>query len=182
MGVFLFLILVFQVLFGGFGFLPEDLEANVLRKWTRNIPSEQSGVLSIVPSVTQEHLFTTVKFAPSDALFELEVADSPEERTKGLMFRESMEERHGMIFLFDDEKLRYFWMKNTLIALDMIFIDKHWRIIKVQANVPPCSETETPTCRVYGSDAPAKYVIELNAGTAKKYGIRDGSSAILSAQ
>lgn len=170
--------LLLQILFGGFGVSSEDLEASVLRKWTRSAAKEQRELLQVV----EENTYRNVRFTGSDVVFELEVADSPEERTKGLMFRESMEERRGMIFLFDDEKLRHFWMKNTLIGLDMIFLDRDYKIVKIQANVPPCKEAETPVCPVYGSDLPAKYVVELNAGTAKKYGVREGNTLLYQEQ
>lgn len=102
-----------------------------------------------------------------DVKFAVELADSPEERKQGLMFRESLPEKQGMLFVFDDIAVRGFWMKNTIIPLDMIFIDQNWIVVEVKSNIQPCNEEPCPS---YHS-VPAKYVLEINAGLAEKYGI-----------
>ena len=88
----------------------------------------------------------------------VEIADSPEERAAGLMFRESLGENSGMLFIFDDEKTRSFWMKNTLIPLDMVFISEDLEIIDIKYAVP-CREDP---CISYVSKEPAEYVLEVN--------------------
>ncbi|MGH8281993.1 MAG: DUF192 domain-containing protein, partial [Gammaproteobacteria bacterium] len=75
------------------------------------------------------------------------------------------------LFMFPDSGPRYFWMKNTLIPLDIIFFDAHKRLINVSADTPPCKADPCPT---YASAAPAEYVLELNAGMAAKLGLKPG--------
>ncbi len=105
------------------------------------------------------------------AEFTVEYARTTEEMQKGLMFRDSMPDNHGMLFVFDDVSPRTFWMKNTLIALDMIFVDENMSVVEIKSNVPPCGED---SCQQYTSK-PAKYVFEINAGLAEKNGIKVGS-------
>lgn len=106
-----------------------------------------------------------------DVSFHVDVARTAEEKSQGLMFRESMPDDEGMLFVFDDAQRRAFWMKNTLIPLDMIFLDGDLRVVEVKRNVPPC---ERDPCPAYQS-VPAVYVLEVNAGLAEKYNIKPGS-------
>jgi uncharacterized membrane protein (UPF0127 family) len=78
---------------------------------------------------------------------------------------------HGMLFVFQDDQPRTFWMKNTLIPLDMLFFDADRRLVAIQANAQPC---KADPCGLYPSNAPARYVLELNAGAAAKLGARMG--------
>jgi hypothetical protein len=105
----------------------------------------------------------------------VELAKTPEEKQQGLMHRTSLAENHGMLFIFDSDAPRSFWMKNTLIPLDMIFIDSNMRVVEIKANIPPCKEDP---CSTYTS-APAKYVLEINGGLAEKNGISVGSTVKL---
>ena len=89
----------------------------------------------------------------------------------GLMDRTSMPADHGMLFVFPSAEPRTFWMKDTLIPLDMLFFDEAHRLVTVHADVPPC---KADPCPLYASNAPARYVLELNAGTAAKLGLRKG--------
>jgi len=106
--------------------------------------------------------------------FSLEVADTPETTAKGLMFRKKLDPEAGMIFVSAAEKKQTFWMKNTYISLDMIFLDSGLKVVGILPNVPILNEERRE------SDKPAKYVIELNAGTGKKFGIEVGSIAKVS--
>ena len=90
------------------------------------------------------------------------------------MFREKLEENEGMLFIFDDEKQVSFWMKNTLIPLDMIFINKNLEIVSVKTAVP----CEKDPCQVYESSKPVKFVIEANAGFAFKNRIDVGDKLV----
>jgi len=103
--------------------------------------------------------------------FSVEVADDPDSQRLGLMFRESMPDDHGMLFIFDDETPRGFWMKNTKISLDILYFDADRRLVYLHQDVPPCT---TPECPSYPSHHPSKYVLELNAGTAKRLGVEQG--------
>ncbi len=103
--------------------------------------------------------------------FQVEVATTPAEQARGLMNRASMPPDHGMLFVFPGARPRTFWMKNTLIPLDMLFFDANRRLVAIQRDAQPC--TADP-CRLYPSDVPARYVLELNAGTAARIGARTG--------
>ena len=103
--------------------------------------------------------------------FDIEIAADDAARERGLMFRDSMPADHGMLFLFDDMQPRVFWMKNTWIPLDMLFFDDQYRLVSVQERVPPC---RSDPCAQYPSSGPARYVLELNGGTADKLGLKPG--------
>jgi YVTN family beta-propeller protein len=101
----------------------------------------------------------------------VEVPDDLEESMRGLMFRKHLPGNAGMLFAYYDEKPRTFWMKNTLIPLDMIFVDSNSKIIEIKENVPPCAQDECPT---YPSKEPAQYVLEVNAGFVQEKGVKVG--------
>jgi uncharacterized membrane protein (UPF0127 family) len=100
-----------------------------------------------------------------------EVAEDDATREHGLMERASMPADHSMLFVFQDDKPRAFWMKNCKFAQDMLFFDAERKLISVQRNVPPCVSDPCPS---YSSGAPARYVLELNAGQADKLGVHPG--------
>lgn len=105
--------------------------------------------------------------------FNIEIADTPEEREKWLMFRESMWTDDAMLFIFETEQKYGFWMKNTRIPLDMIWINANKEVVYIENNVQPCWEdwSITNTCPSYRTDTPALYVLEINAGLAKTLNI-----------
>ena len=97
--------------------------------------------------------------------FKVEIADNQEKWSKGLMERENLDKDRGMLFVFDQEAVHSFWMKNTLIALDIIWINKDKEIIYIEENALPC---KTENCQSYGPNQNSKYVLEINAGLAEK--------------
>jgi uncharacterized protein len=99
----------------------------------------------------------------------VEIARTDAAREHGLMNRPHMAAGHGMLFVYPEAQPRYFWMKDTLIPLDILFFDAQRRLINVSADTPPCKADPCPT---YASAAPARYVLELNAGTVKRLGIK----------
>ena len=103
--------------------------------------------------------------------FTVEQADDPASQERGLMFRDSMPDDHGMIFNFADEQPRTFWMKNCRMPLDILYFDKNYKLVSMQQRVPACRSDPCPT---YPSEGPAKYVLELNAGMADKLGVKPG--------
>ena len=110
----------------------------------------------------------TVTFGVSDTVSVdvlVEVADDPRERETGLMYRESLDPYRGMVFVFPTEQVHSFWMKNTYIPLDMIFINRELQVVGVVANAEPL----TLDPRSVG--APSTYVVEVNAGFAAQHGI-----------
>lgn len=105
----------------------------------------------------------------------IEVPDDREEFARGLMFRKHLPWNAGMLFAYDNEEIRRFWMKNTLIPLDMIFVDSSSKIIDIKENVPPCKQEECPT---YLSKEPAQYVLEVNAGFVQEKGVKIGDRLV----
>lgn len=105
--------------------------------------------------------------------FEVELARTEEERNKGLMNRKSLPKDSGMFFIFEEEEVLGFWMKNTLIPLDMIFIDEDFKVVHIDYHAEPCPKG-TESCPVYSSEYPAKYVLEINADLSKEKGIKEG--------
>jgi uncharacterized membrane protein (UPF0127 family) len=99
--------------------------------------------------------------------FTLEVADDDSERQRGLMHRQSMPADHGMIFVFPNDAERQFWMKNTLIPLDILYLDADGKVVSIR-QLKPLDETGVR------SWFPARYAIELNEGAAKKAGVKIG--------
>jgi uncharacterized membrane protein (UPF0127 family) len=106
-------------------------------------------------------------------IYRLEVAATPAQAEKGLMFRTSLPPRQGMLFLFQPAKPVKFWMKNTKIPLDMLFLSQG-RITFIQAGAQPCL---ADPCAIYGPDTPVDMVVELPSGTAAKNGIGLGAQA-----
>lgn len=104
-----------------------------------------------------------------------EVANTDIEKTRGLMYRESLEENAGMLFNFSSEKNRSFWMKNTIIPLDIIFMDKDKKIVDIIKGMEPCIEEP---CKIYDSKYPAMYALEVNAGYVDKNNIRIGKTVV----
>lgn len=107
----------------------------------------------------------------------LEVADSPAERRRGLMYRRSLPANRGMVFVFPDEAPRTFWMKNTYVPLDMIFVAANGTVLNVEHATPQPDATVTELRR-YRSDGPARYVIEVNRGFANRTGIGPGARVV----
>ena len=100
--------------------------------------------------------------------FAVEMARTDAERAKGLMYRKELPEGRGMLFDFEREQETAFWMKNTYISLDMIFIRQDGRILRIAENTEPLSE------KMVASGGPVRGVLEVIAGTARKFGIAPG--------
>lgn len=99
---------------------------------------------------------------------DIEIADDEYHTQTGLMYRDSMDEQQGMLFVFPDEEQRAFYMKNTKIPLDIIYIDANKVIVSFQKNAEPYSEASLP------SNLPAQYVLEINAGLADQWQLNIG--------
>ncbi|KRG44966.1 ACR family protein [Stenotrophomonas pictorum JCM 9942] len=107
------------------------------------------------------------------ARYQVEVAQDDESRARGLMFRDQMDADHGMLFIHDREEPQAYWMKNTKLALDILYFDSARRLVSQQRDVPPCSAGNA--CPPYPSFKPARYVLELNAGQAARLKLEDGA-------
>ena len=103
--------------------------------------------------------------------FNVKVLDNDEERTKGLMYVNNLTENSGMLFIFPNEDEYSFWMKDTLIPLDIVWIDNDFKVVSIKENAIPCNENP---CEVYAPNSNAKYVLEINSELVKKYGIKVG--------
>ena len=112
-----------------------------------------------------------LKKATSDSILatlDIEIADDEYTTQTGLMYRKSMKSNQGMLFIFPDEAFRSFYMKNTEIPLDIIYISKTKTVVSIQKNTKPMDETSLP------SEAPATYVLEVNAGLSDKWHLEKG--------
>jgi len=104
---------------------------------------------------------------------DVEIVETEEERTRGLMFRESLGTNEGMFFIFPSSEIYPFWMKNTLIPLDIIWIDEDFKIVHIEQAVP-CVEDPCPN---YTPGEKAKYVLETNVGFTQEHKINTGDVA-----
>lgn len=105
--------------------------------------------------------------------YTVEIADDDAERARGLMFRDALADGHGMLFIHERQEPQAYWMKNTRIALDILYFDDGLRLVSQQRGVPPCSAGNA--CPSYPSGVPARYVLELNAGEAAQLDVADGA-------
>ena len=111
-----------------------------------------------------------------DQPFQAEIADTPEKHARGLMFRRCLKPGYGMLFIFPDEEIRSFWMKNTLIPLDMIFLNGDKQVVDLHGSVPPCRRDPCPSTT---SAFPARYVLEIAGGLAKKLNLKIGDKIFM---
>lgn len=109
-----------------------------------------------------------------DKCFDVEIASSFSARMKGLMGREFLADGNGMFFVFSDEDKHAFWMKNTLISLDIIWIGENKKIVYIAKNIQSCKSLICPSV---SPDKPAKYVLEINGGKADESGLKVGDRA-----
>ena len=116
---------------------------------------------------------------PDGFVVQARVADTPAKQERGLMFVQNLPENEGMIFVFDQDQEQVFWMKNTLIDLDMVFVNSHKTVTSVAAEVPR-SYTYTPDDEVAYAVGYGQYVVELAAQTAAKHNVVAGTQLIFS--
>ncbi len=121
---------------------------------------KKEGELTLLKAGT-DSLITTLN---------IEIADNEFETQTGLMYRDSMKSNHGMLFIFPNSRPRSFYMKNTRIPLDLIYLDTDKKVVSFQENAEPLDESSLP------SNAPAKYVLEVNAGLAKQWQLEIGDT------
>lgn len=113
-----------------------------------------------------------IRSAKATHAFTVEIADTDAKRTEGLMFRTQMAPDHGMLFDFKREEPVWFWMKNTYLSLDMIFVKADGTILSIAENTTPLSEATVP------SGGPVRFVFEVVAGTSKRLGIAPGDRIV----
>lgn len=135
-----------------------------------NKDSNQNSVIEdSAPKFMKEGELLFINNSGNDtlAIIDVEIADNDQKTAQGLMYRNSMPENAGMLFLMDSERMQGFWMKNTYIPLDMIFVNSQMEIVTIHRNTTPMKESS------YFSTAPALYVVEVNAGFCHKNNINE---------
>jgi len=122
---------------------------------------------------TKQNPENKVCFNPSEGenCFFVELVKTNTEREKGLMNRKELDKNKGMLFVFDKEAIYPFWMKNTFISLDIIWIDANGKVVFINENTKPCKGLFCPAINPL---AKAKYVLEINAGISKEFNIKTG--------
>jgi len=123
----------------------------------------------LLAPATQQNFENQVCFGRQ--CFFVELAKTNAEKEKGLMFRTQLDKNRGMLFIFDKENFYPFWMKNTLIPLDIIWIDGNYKIVFISQNAQPCKSLICPSII---PPSRAKYVLEINAGIANETGLKAG--------
>lgn len=124
------------------------------------------------PATTRSSALPVVSMKIGSRTYGLEVAGDSFTRERGLMERDSMPADRGMIFVFEGEADRGFWMKNTRIPLDILFVDSNGKVVSIHTMKPYDQRTTN-------SDGPAKYAIELNAGAANENGVKAGDKLVI---
>jgi hypothetical protein len=135
---------------------PKVVEAPVTIDQSINDTANKESTLIVKSKSGQSHTFL------------IEIVDTPESRRIGLMHRTEMAKNAGMLFVFGDVKERAFWMRNTFLPLDIIYIDENLMINHIHENAVPLDETPLPSL------GPVQYVLEVNAGITKALGISKG--------
>jgi len=134
----------------------------------QNETPEQKVKSPEIHFVKEGNLKITDSLGHFKAVFDIEVADDDYQRETGLMYRNSMQDNQAMLFVFDNEQPRYFYMKNTYIPLDIIFVSKDSVIVSIAKDAKVMDEATLP------SQFPAQYVLEVNAGLCEQKDIRPG--------
>ena len=129
---------------------------------TKEVTFTKEGELTLLKSTTNS----------TKVIIDIEIADTEYETQTGLMNRVSMQNNQGMLFIFPDSQPRSFYMKNTLISLDIIYIDDQMKIVSFQKNAKPMDESSLP------SGTPAKYVLEINGGLSDQLQLEVGDKII----
>jgi uncharacterized protein len=111
---------------------------------------------------------------PNGVKINAETMRSEPERMRGLMFRESLPSSRGMLFIHPKENNFHYWMYQTKIPLDLIWMDHDRRIVEMSLDTPPCRSSSAMQCPNYGGNYKSKYVLEVNAGIARKNGLKTG--------
>lgn len=137
----------------------------------KNSESNQLNLTKEITFTKQGNL--TLKKADNDSIvatLDIEIADNEYKTQTGLMYRSGMEENQAMLFVFPNEQRRSFYMKNTEFSIDIIYFDANKKLVNFHSKAEPYNENSLP------STAPAKYVLEVNAGLAEKWNLEKGDS------
>jgi len=133
-----------------------------------NCKDDKKAITQTEVHFKKEGELIITKSDTTKVILDIEIADTEFDIQTGLMYRNTMATNQGMLFVFEDETERYFYMKNTKIPLDLIYINANNNIVSFQKNAKPFDETSLP------SNAPAKYVLEINSGLVDTWNISIG--------
>ena len=122
-----------------------------------------------------EELMTRDVTLPGGQIIKAELAVDTRDMMRGLMFRSSLTANHGMLFVHPRAGRYSYWMYQTYIPLDMIWMDENHNIVEIVDSAPPC-KTRASLCAHYGGNQDARFVLELNGGLARKFGLKIGDS------
>jgi uncharacterized membrane protein (UPF0127 family) len=150
-------ILYLSVLIFILGACHSTVKKQVVQNQQTDIQFKKEGVLSIEDSLGQDK-----------ARFDIELAEDDYEQQTGLMYRKSMKDNQAMLFIFKDAQPRYFYMKNTYIPLDIIYIGPNKKIVNIVKEAKVLDETTLPSVK------PAQYVLEIKAGLSDQLGLKTG--------
>lgn len=126
------------------------------------------------PEFKKEGTLSFLSHTDTLKTIDIEIADTYEERNRGMMHRSSMEHDKGMLFVFDGEEEQSFWMKNTKMSLDIMYVNANREIVSIYKHTQPYSTTSIPSMR------PAQFVVETSAGFCDKFGIKEGDRIVFS--
>ncbi|MBM4126166.1 MAG: DUF192 domain-containing protein [Nitrospira sp.] len=134
-------------------------------------------LLAVTPSpgVTSELGLIAIR-TPAGSTIQAELADTPFKRATGLMYRDHLQKDHGMLFVFGQPHAWSFWMKNTKMALDLIWLDDKKRVVHIERNIPICTKTDDSCPQYRPNSEDAVYVLEITGGTVDGYKIEKGST------
>ena len=148
------------------------------------LPYAALAALLLAPAAEAENRLPTVELTAGMHVIKAEVAARDEDRQQGLMYREKMGANEGMLFVFEEAGFYPFWMQNCRIALDIVWLDRSFKVVSIAESVPPCRlpKCDPPCASMEWPTYPpapgtsAKYVVELTAGFAKRHGLKTGQT------
>ena len=132
-------------------------------------------VLAASPGTASDSDLIAIR-TPSGSTIQAELADTPFKRATGLMYRDHLKKDHGMLFVFGQPHAWSFWMKNTKIALDLIWLDDKKRVVHIERNVPICTKADDSCPQYRPTSEDAVFVLEIAGGAAASYKIEKGST------
>ncbi|MCS7024931.1 MAG: DUF192 domain-containing protein [Bryobacteraceae bacterium] len=137
-----------------------------------------AGLLALVacfqPSSPPPELYLRTIILPGGHRISAEVLLRRDDMARGMMFRKALPADRGLLFVHPKPGLYKVWMHNVQTPLDIIWMDKEKTIVEIHANTPPCREPDPVRCPQYGGSPEAQFVLELAAGLAQKFGLREG--------
>lgn len=155
----------------------QEQASGILGTIQQFIPVSTPAAESPTPTPWPSSIKMRTKNTQTEAVFTVEIADTEEKRQTGYMYRPTIGEYNGMLFIFPQPVNYPFWMKNVEFPLDIIFLSKELKVQDIKSNVPPCKQVDATqkNCPFYGPESTYQYVLEIKGGNAGKLGIIPGT-------